>query len=293
MVLFVLTVSACTKEIDLKVKNFAPQLVVNSILMEDSIIRIHLSKTQKITATSDILNVEDAVVQLYSNGGQFMGGMNYDGNGYYSHTLTAVPEMDYKIEIYTDDLECEARDTVPKTIVINSVDTANTLFIEGKNFFQITMSFEDDVSAKNYYSIRAELLVKEYIMNGSVKEDSTYSARRVNFLTDDVYILSNKDNQIFKEELLFTDIGFNGLSTTVKFGTYDIRDLASNEVPMEMTLFARSVSHSSYRYFNTLNAHLYYQDDPFSLPVEVFSNVEDGRGIFGSVSEKKMIISFD
>ena len=89
----------------------------------------------------------------------------------------------------------------------------------------------------------------------------------------------------YGDEALFDDEMFNG---TEKEILIDFFDYKSFEYTLELT----SVSESYYTYIRSLRAH-YDNQDQFIFagePVQVFTNIENGLGVLGSMSVDTMLL---
>jgi hypothetical protein len=52
-----------------------------------------------------------------------------------------------------------------------------------------------------------------------------------------------------------------------------------------MYFYLKEITEDLYRYYYSYEEHLYAKDDPFSEPVTVFSNVNNGLGIVGAFAQ--------
>ncbi|MBO7419468.1 MAG: DUF4249 family protein [Bacteroidaceae bacterium] len=55
----------------------------------------------------------------------------------------------------------------------------------------------------------------------------------------------------------------------------------------------QAISHDFYRYLKSLQLYRIVQSDAFSEPVQIYSNVQNGWGIFGSLSSQRILIPYD
>ena len=90
----------------------------------------------------------------------------------------------------------------------------------------------------------------------------------------------------YGDEALFDDEMFNGTEKEISI------DFFVYNKPLEYTLELTSVSESYYTYIRSLRAH-YDNQDQFIFagePVQVFTNIENGLGVLGSMSLDTMLL---
>jgi len=83
--------------------------------------------------------------------------------------------------------------------------------------------------------------------------------------------------------IIFDDAVFNGKKHLLKIYSEDIRvaksDLSKKDVPVY--IYFRSINKELYNYYLSMKKYNEVQDNPFSEPVNVYSNIKNGYGIFG------------
>lgn len=93
---------------------------------------------------------------------------------------------------------------------------------------------------------------------------------------------------------LFTDELFNGKSDVLEFWSERYIDsINSNgdpEIPDEVIVFVWSLSEEEYEFRKSLEANRNAEDNPFAEPSIVFSNIENGIGVFSISSVERHVI---
>ena len=282
--------ASCTKEIQVNPKDYSKKLVVTSSLNSDSLFSLVLSTTNSISSKSSFSSVEDGIVKIYENG-NLLGNFVHEANGKYTLAIKPKRNNEYFIDIEAGELSCTALDIVPDTVKVVSLRLDTVPFLSGQDFLQFTLEPSNDLGKKEYYEVSANLVVREYKVFSGVKVDSVDVTRVMHLETIDPVILSNANNKNFNEQYLFSDELLESRSS-VKFGTYDVKNLKQNEMIVSCTIKLKSLSENSFRYYNSLYSQIYYRSDPFSLPVKVETNVVNGYGIFGGIQEDHVDIQF-
>lgn len=285
-----LVLSSCTKEIKIVPKDYTEKLVVHSSLNSDSFIRVQVSKTNPVSSNVSYSSVTDAAINLYENG-LLIGALVHNINGQYEIGLKPKIKKEYFLEVISGDQRCTAIDVLPDTVSVVSLKLDTVPFLSGQGFLQFTLEPSNILNSKEFYEVSAFLEVREYIELFGVIVDSIDAIRTINIETIDPIILANANNKNYKEQYLITDQALS-LGTAIRFGTYDVKELKSNEKVKSITIILRSMSEDAYNYYNSVYNQIYYRSDPFSLPVKVQSNIQNGHGIFAGMQESRVTVSF-
>lgn len=64
-------------------------------------------------------------------------------------------------------------------------------------------------------------------------------------------------------------------------------------IPARVMVELQSISPELYRYLKSVELYRITESDAFSEPVQIYSNVQNGWGIFGSLSSQRIIIPYD
>jgi hypothetical protein len=264
-------------EIELPITD--PKIVVNSFFTDNSPIKIHLSKS--IGILENIFpECTDATVILRENN-IIIDTLFFQSGYYYSHIL-AETNKNYALEIVTPGMEpvfCE--DLIPeKTLLQGSVCTDSVLIDEdGFIINELKLDFED-FSGPSFYEV--ELSAKYIIDNNGTS----------------IWFMKNSDPIITStglldynpKTLIFTDKMFDGKHCSVKiyFATMAYADY-------NLKIIFRTVSEYYYKYKERQFAYLFsLENDIFSgmsEPINLYSNITGGYGIFAGYSSDEKIIT--
>ena len=65
------------------------------------------------------------------------------------------------------------------------------------------------------------------------------------------------------------------------------------DIPARVMVELQAISPEYYRYLKSVELYRVTENDAFSEPVQIYSNVQDGWGIFGSLSSERVYIPYD
>jgi len=273
-ILFLLT--SCTKEVVIDLPDHEGKTVINSIFSPDTLLCVHVSRSRVIIDTFFIQETAPVVVLKYAGEADTL---QSTGNGYYV-SRNHVPQVQtrYTIEVSSTEYgKATASDKIPEEVpfeVINYMQEAG-IDVEGCNFSSITIRFNEPPGEKNYYEIK---VVHESNPGGKLRYEKLW------LWSNDVVIRNEGyDNLIFSDELI------NGKSHTLAFNFYHF--IYKKEITSRFFILFRSVSENYFFYKKKLMLHFENQIGDIGYgtgnPVNLYSNVENGYGIFAGYSEDR------
>lgn len=301
-----------------------PKIVVNGLLTAGTKISANIFQSRSLLSGKGYFeSLPNAQADLYVDGA-FVETLKYEGkidtfykhldynvlekipyeNGFYSSEIIAEPGKTYKLEVSCpgmNPVNCET--TVPEPVEILSVDTI-TQAVEQEwgtlQFFNIKIKFKDPGNRKNYYRFQMNNLngfVLTHQNNNNIVYTDTVVIRKeqgIGYYTDDP-IFKNSDSEANdivmgtpdNRYAIFDDSQISGQEHTLKiyFSSYPF-DLYGAEYGnfLIQQLILYSIPKEYFDYLNTANYHFWFEDDYFSEPVPVYSNVNGGLGIWSAVS---------
>lgn len=267
--------SSCEKYIDFDEEIKQPKLVVNGIINPDSTFDIHISRSLSVIDGAELSVVENATVNILDENGSLYESLVYDSNGHYLGTSMPQHNQAYTIEVSAPDFDpVSASTNIPDLINLNSVDTMGVEDVNGLRELKLTITFQDLPNEENYYML--EVYAAD-IINGQIFLNPMF------LRSDDVTLGLGQDG--YSDQVFFSDELFDGTQKTLIIYVEDTRDY-DDYIEVRLT----SVTQDLERYYRTLNAYNDTYGNPFAQPVQVFSNVEGGFGIFAGyeVSRKKI-----
>jgi hypothetical protein len=283
IVLLTLSSISCEKELKLDEELTNPKIVVNSLYSANDTLKVHLSESRSVLQDDykPLPNIENATVNLFSNGTE-VGTLTHQSDGnYILNSPFPVAGQSYELEVKhptLDDVTSES--TCPSLIQITSIDTSRI-----QNDFKLAITIQDDPAETNYYSIRImNTFTTEYESSPGVFQIDTITYPAW-ICTKDINSETNADplGEICQDELFFNDINFNG--STHQFNVSV--DIYQGE---KLTVYIKSINESLFKYNKSFQLYQENNGNPFGEPVQVYSNIENGIGIFSGYSETIKII---
>lgn len=289
---------SCSKEIDFKNNIIENKLVLNGLLCPDSLISVHLSRTNTILS-DEILVIENATVSLYCNG-KYLETLPYFNNGIYK-SKTVFPQPD---SVYTITAEAEgypaisATDTVPRStrIIYGTHSSGNTYdeYGDPHHDYEITIS---DPPVKNFYELY-------FIIQSSpnIYFDKYIIDFQIYPVIADPVLRSDSELDYWVFTYVFTDNFFNGTNYLMKNKFLSAAvggEFANQFVPTDSEdkyAILRTTSLAYYNYRKSWVRHSNNQqignrvEEPLFMtlvgdPKPMYSNVKGGYGIFAAYNQ--------
>ena len=287
--LFLLSISlayiSCEKVIPFDGDVNTPKLVINSIFQSDSSFKVHVSSSRSVIDTASFKNIDDAIVTIKDRNENIIETLNHVENGFYKGQTFPQENQNYILEVnHPNYANITASDSLPSPIIINSVDTSTIIDPINGNRLQIRMNFDDPENTQNYYLIET-YSVNEYLVikNSDTTEYELDTTKQFMVLTDEVF---QNGGSPWREQGLFNDLLFNGQNKTLELeipndswsGSEDGYDWSYQTLTLR--LYLHNITLSYYYYRTSLELFQNASGNPFAQPVQVFSNVENGFGVF-------------
>lgn len=283
---------ACEKEIPFKGEVAKRKLVLNADFTPDSVWKVNLSHSLSIGDTGQPGPVTNGVVRIKDAAGQTIATLDHSQGGIYtSGSLTPASGVNYTVEAEAAGYDMiSATSSAPEAVSISLADTSFGTFL-GQDVLNVSITINDPADPEDYYVI--DVTGSFYDSTGLADQFPLWS-----FSLD-----PNTDNSELGDEnssyrrLYLKDDGFNGQAYKTTFFTesYLLSYLEDGTFDrLEVNARVRSVSKDLYLYLKSYDKYENYSFDPtFSQPVQVFSNVEKGFGIFGGYSSANLTFIYE
>jgi hypothetical protein len=316
--LFLLVFSSCINEIEFDDAQMNPVMVVNCLATPDSIVKVSLSKTKFfLSPASGYETVTDYTVKLWLNG-KYKEQLLVKNNQYQSKYKPKPGDI-LSLNVYKQDSThqfYQAFTTIPGRTSVIRADTTSALTSEsylvndsaisstGKLYsdtlakvqarkISYAVQFKDSAGLRNFYRI------KIFIYHSWA--DGTLTRETLRVRPDDPIFDRKNESDLFDNDWskvfnIFTDEQIDGKTYTVRLygnlNRIDIRpgkkvflQAAGHRFPVksELVIDLMGIDESLFNYLKTIkynNTDLQY----FSEPVQIYTNISSGTGIFGSYS---------
>lgn len=265
MVLFLF--SSCTKEVMLD-SNHDSKLCLNCVLNPDSIISAHLSVSRNIETHFDFESIDNATILLFEND-ILLGELSAETKGNYSLNIKPISNNTYQIRVVHPDfpeLSAFTKVPVPPNIIYTCeiIDSTHVYFPElGMDYYTYNKSHTIDIydpkDFMNIYWLRSFDTNAPFIDNFNRSLDA-----------------ETKYGYTYSYYMRISDVGYNG--ETLRLRPTSMRGLYGKIEHV----WAADTHYDQYLK-STFKAQLNREDElPFHEPVQIYSNIENGYGIFGS-----------
>ncbi len=297
---------SCYKQIEIEFPNTEPVFVLNCLFTADSIFKVKINKTSDFN-DSISYPVTDAVCKLYADNKLIENLIAIGNNGFYISQKDYKPlyNTTYRIEVSSPSLPTAfSSNQLPHTPqILNITKQDSVLFDEdGNSLNQLDILIKDPIDVSNYY----ELIFFSYFKLDYTNAwwlDST-ELENVDTNYHAVELFCQTQDMVFKNEGLldyspigfpFSDEIFDGQTYNLKINYQPpayfsgINDYLVNIITdYSLIICVRAVTESYYHYKQKLIVHQanQYSDfwDGIAEPVQMFTNVENGYGIFAGYS---------
>ncbi len=293
--LLVLVILSCRKKLDIDIPEAAKHIVVNGIITTDSIVKVRVTKSKSILDEKPVEILSSAEVKLYKDD-IFTETMTYNDSGFFMSSVSPVENSDYKITVdYPGLTSVEANYHSESPTDILSVDTSMRININdwGEGYIDTTyeirlgIKIKDDAAKDNYYFLGVSLYRPVYdysdiypIFTGYYENPLYYNSNEPFFKKENIsFMLSNTDGRVFNDEI------FNGKEYVINISAdiytdYYYYKRANEQYPDYLIIKFLTVTADIYNYIISYNLNRQSEYDPFAQPVQVYSNVKNGLGLF-------------
>jgi hypothetical protein len=280
-VILVAGLTSCEKIIDISIPDHERKIVVNGLMTNNDTVRVHLSRSRSVLESDSLNYTTGGDVRLYL-GSDLIGKFREETNGFY-FLPDFIPQVGQSYRLTASDGELkpvEALAVLPPQVPILSVDTATMTGEWGQQELRLTIKFNDPAGIKNVYGFGVDMIYKEYSY-----ETMTWTGKK---LAQQAYLYGNddrflKDESInFEGKFYFEDLLFDGMTKSVEFGLSDFAYMESDTIWLSVNL--EQLDQSYYKYILSYNAYQNASGNPFAEPVQVYTNVVGGYGIFSGTS---------
>jgi len=273
------------------------KLVVNCFFNADSTWEFQVSKSLSVLDNAEFKLIKNATISIFKEGELQTSFSSVGSDGWYRYSEN-LPEAgkEYSIKVTSPDFKdvLLAKDIVP----VKPIITNTKLFISDSTFYNngyfnygyiagaMELTISDPENTHNYYELELYALDSVFDYYSEPREFVQLQKRMLPISSDD--LAADKISEI-SYSLLLNDYLFDGkeYKLSIDFSDYN----AGRKKDYYISL--KSITREGFLYRKTINEYLNSQNDPFSEPVIIYSNIENGLGIFSAFSQSVVAISTD
>ncbi len=297
--------TSCRKYLDFEGEDLQPRLVLNGLVQADSVVTVYLSNSRGVIDPGALAAVTNGQVRVFDGQGNLLEELVHQGDGIYQGTTTIAAGSELAVQASASGLGAvQASDRVPFAVPIQQWDTVSVENTDdgsgfGYTTLEVNFTINDPGDLSNFYMLEGfirqqyviELIfdpITETFVPDTIELDEPIFYRAY-FSTTDQVLISEIDAglgeaRVFFGRAVFRDEMFNGNTRSFR-----IR-LESFNSPGTLDLRLLSISEDAFRYFRTLERYAYAEGDPFAEPVQVFTNIEGGLGIWAGANVEQVSI---
>jgi len=305
LLLLAITFSGCKKYLEFEGEDLEPRLVLNGLAMADSVVTVHLSNSRGVIDPSPIRRVTNATVNVYDGQGDLIEQLVHQGDGRYRGQVALTAGTVVSVQASADGFgSLGAQDLVPSAVPIEQWDTTSVIVPGGGGGFEfpaleLAFTVTDPSDQVNFYMLEGYIVQADSIIydwdpiTGEPIIDTVPAnvpqVYPVGFSSTDQVLVASGDAEVGDTRVYFTravlrDELFNGTRRT-----FNIR-LDNTIRPGKLDLRWVSITNATYLYYRTLERYQYANEDPFAEPVQVYTNIEGGLGIWGGANIARVLI---
>ncbi|HEY5511149.1 MAG TPA: DUF4249 domain-containing protein [Prolixibacteraceae bacterium] len=289
--IYLLLQTACQPE-QISLPDTGRKIVLNGLINSDSLIRVYVGKSIYISDSDGLVvqNLDNAKVYIYQNGllidslqHDFKGinwGLFYPSGNYYSKKVKPLPGKEYRIVAKIPGLpDVSATAILPNPVKIEKVDAAAIrLAPYNQDALKCNIKFADPLNETNYYLVEVFYKYGDQI-TPIISERFTCKDPVVEeYLSDGSIAGGNLAGVVFSDKVI------NGKTYSLNLTIWR-NPARSGDGPRSVIYFhLYSISENYFKYIRTLNLYSAKHGKPLSEPVQVFSNITGGYGIFAGAA---------
>ncbi len=150
LILVIISVTGCTKIIDVDLKNAASQLVIEATVTNSSPAQVNILKTVQFSSINNFPAVSGAVVTISDNAGGNFTLAETSAGTYTNSGLIGVPGRMYNMNVLLNGKNYTATSTMPLQVNLDSLLLENIAFIPD-NIWIVKPKYTDPDGFGNYY----------------------------------------------------------------------------------------------------------------------------------------------
>lgn len=259
---------SCTKTVILDLPPYQPRIVVNGLISDNDSARVQVSRSISSADTNTMPFIINAVVRILDENGNLFEQLTYRPFlGKYVGTKPVLRGARYSISVKVGDDEATASTRISENAKLDFFTYAENVSIDSSGFpvGEVSFGFTDLISQDNFYRLNMHYF-----------DELTQTFKVLN-LADDEFI--DAQAELTTGGQLFNDRTFRGkqqrISLPVPFGLVSKTAPYLFRVSLEVLNDDYTKYEISRRLYNNSNGLLANE------PVEIFSNIKNGIGIFG------------
>ncbi len=293
-------------EIEYNKKDTQPFLVAFSYLHPDSVFTAKINIASPVMDSSSPKELSDCEINIYEND-VLVERLNHKSSGNYRGIKTPYPGKRYKITVKNVGFETLEAETnlVGKPQIENFKLIPST---DGRSQIKFELNLEDPKETSNYYRIIAFIkitykTIPDDLLNPQSNPDQNEKLEG-NVLTKQIQLTSDQaifngldegntsdiqDEDFQNKLMIFKDDSFNGQNFVLKFESQESYPAEQENIQrITYVISLQNLNYDYYLFLKTQQTQFLANSDPFIEPIQVYTNIKNGAGIFTSYSSMEL-----
>jgi len=269
--LLFLSLSACVREVEVKLPPYQSKIVVNGLISDKDVTRVQVSSSISSLDTNPVNYIYDGTAQLYNEQNALYDVLNYDAfSSGYIGTKPAIAGVFYTLKVNVKGEQVIGITRILAGTKINNLAYKDMVRIDssGLPIGELSFTFNDDGSVENYYRLNI------------LYYDNTRAEFKALGIKDNYFLVREAEQT--NSGYVFKDRSFNGaiqkLDFDVPFGFVDAN------APYKFVVSLEVLNEDYSKYENSRSLYNQRTGTPFSESVDLYSNIKGGLGIFAGAS---------
>lgn len=276
--------SSCIKDVGINIPKQSPKLVVNCLFNPENNWKVFVGSAMPLTDTATISAISNADITL--NGDNVPVDLRYSDSGYYLSNLKPKAGVKYTITVSVPGFDpIEATDSIPAGLSVTSykLDTIPVLITPSDIFDNVKVNkLAFSLGKSNIHNyIQLQALSYSKSKDRSKLEGIFAQAPPLYNITGDYYSVFA---EIKKEE------GGTDFSLYTSYDAFNPNQWGNadseSKKDVEISIVLLCLSHAAYQFKTSYIMQQLNRQNPFSDPVQVYSNIKGGFGIFAGYQEQ-------
>ena len=289
---------SCEKQVTINIPEKPPRLVINGWIGKDSTVKVHIGKSKYSLAPQDFSGhlvetyaVKNAVAVLFENNVS-IDTLKYDASNYQYHSLRNRKIQlgyTYTIKVNAPNFtEAIAETITPSQATITKLERVRNARTNSNGMVEdeLKLTLTDPAGEENYYLVQVYTHVYSHGMS--------YPVGCLRTTDKDLEQLGYSDpmdseNCYESDKLLLRDVHFNGGQKVLTM--YVESSLLDNYIDPTTGRTHRPyvnvirITKEHFKFMKSFSLYWNTEDNPFAEPVNVFTNVNNGYGIFSAYTK--------
>ncbi len=278
---------SCENTIEYQLITVDSEPVLYMFPMPDSTLKVYASYSTDIQSSVSYTALQDDAGMTV----EFADGETYVGTYSKGQEVQTYDDIDFvegdtlSVSFEIGDTTLTAETTIPKTVLINDIDTINAEAYndEGglEDMLRCRVSLTDPLDTSNYYQLRVDM--------ESEDSDGNIEVQTLDYDKEDAAFSSNDYESIYLTDIdyqgTFDDYLFDGKTWLLKILiSQSILEEESGIVSKKLHFYLYSLSGDYYDYIRSLIEVETYREDPLYQQDNLYSNVNNGLGVVAGLS---------